>query len=243
MASQWQNFLRNEGQWQGRFATLSASGELLDETPSLLSLESGDQGSLMRFRLRRYGPEGPDAAPISDMQQEYRSLGRQVVFFATGAFSKGSMQVAPGSAFGVETGFIAGDRRHRLVQLYGADGLAAELVLIREFRQGREAAEQPPLTGQQLLGRWQGQAATVTADWPEADQQPMGVSFTEADLTDLLPLPDGGYSRRPAQVSHRRAFTVEAGWLREPDRMERLIRSYDDSGAWQWSRHECLSRC
>jgi hypothetical protein len=243
MASQWQNFLRNEGVWQGCFANLSASGELLDQTPSLLSLESGEQGSLMRFRLRRYGPKGPEGAPISDVQQDYRSLGRQVVFFDSGAFSKGSMQVAPGGSFGVETGFVAGDRRHRLVQLYDTDGRAGQLVLIREFRLGSAAAERPALSRQQLLGDWQGQAATVTADWPEAEQQPCSVRFTMADQGDLLPLADGGYSRRPAQMSHRRAFTVEAGWLPAPDRLERLIRSYDDSGAWQWSRHECLRRC
>jgi hypothetical protein len=243
MASQWQNFLRNEGQWQGRFATLSASGEQLDETPSLLSLESGEQGSLMRFRLRRYGPEGLDGAPISDMEQEYRSLGRQVVFFDTGAFSKGSMQVAPGSAFGVETGFVAGDRRHRLVQLYGEAGEMGLLVLIREFRQGSTATETVPLIAEQLLGDWRGFRATVTANWPEAEVEACTVRFTTSDLAACVLLPDGGYSRRPAQVSHRQAFSVEAGWLRAPGRLERLVRCYDASGAWQSSCHEQLSRC
>jgi hypothetical protein len=33
-------------------------------------------------------------------------------------------------------------------------------------------------------------------------------------------------------VNHRQAFTVEAGWLPAPDRLERLIRRYDASGAW-----------
>ena len=45
-------------------------------------------------------------------------------------------------------------------------------------------------------------------------------------------LPDGGYHLTPQQVSHREAFQVEAGWLAAPDRLERLIRSYDASGAW-----------
>jgi hypothetical protein len=243
MASQWQNFLRNEGEWLGTFASLSSAGELLQETPSLLSLEQGEEGRLVRFRLRRYGPEGREAPPTSDFQQEYRSLGRQVVFFETGAFSKGSMQVAPGSAFGVETGFVAGDRRHRLVQLYLPDGGAEKLVLIREFRLGSDAPERPALTSEQLLGPWQGEAATVSADWPEPVLDSCTVSFTPADAAGLLLLADGGYCRRPLRVSHRQAFSVEAGWLAAPDRLERLIRSYDDSGAWQGSRHECLKRC
>jgi hypothetical protein len=63
------------------------------------------------------------------------------------------------------------------------------------------------------------------------------------DVQACVLLADGGYSRRPARVSHRQPFTVEAGWLRQPGQLERLIRSYDASGAWQWSRHECLIRC
>ncbi|QVL54186.1 MAG: DUF3598 family protein [Cyanobium sp. M30B3] len=243
MASQWQNFLRNQGEWQGSFTSLSPAGELLSQTPSLLSLESAEEGRLVRFRLRRYGPEGRDGPPSSDHQQEYRSLGRQVVFFDSGAFSKGSMQVAPGSAFGVETGFVSGDRRHRLVQLYDATGHADQLVLIREFRLGSDAVEQPPLHADLLLGPWRGEAATVTADWPEADRQTCALTLTPADLTGLVLLADGGYSRRPAQVSHRQAFSVEAGWLLGADRLERLIRRYDSTGAWLSSRHECLQRC
>jgi hypothetical protein len=243
MSSQWQNFLRNEGEWLGSFLSLSPGGEPLRETPSLLTLESDEEGRLVRFRLRRYGPEGRDAPPSSDHQQEYRSLGRQVVFFDSGAFSKGSMQVAPGSAFGVETGFVAGDRRHRLVQLFDTTGQADQLVLIREFRLGSDATEQPALSTQHLLGSWQGQAATVTADWPAADLEPCRFTFTPSDLGELVCLADGGYSRRPGQVSHRQAFSVEAGWLCATHRLERLIRSYDASGAWIRSRHECLDRC
>jgi hypothetical protein len=243
MASQWQNFLRNEGEWRGSFASLHADGSLQSETLSLLCLTREDEGRLVRFRLRRYGPEGRDAPPTSDFEQEYRSLGRQVVFFDTGAFSKGSMQVAPANTFGVETGFVAGDRRHRLVQLYAAAGQADQLVLIREFRLGTAAVEQPALCAEALLGSWQGQAATVTADWPEAELSPCQVTLGPADVQACVLLADGGYSRRPARVSHRQPFTVEAGWLRQPGQLERLIRSYDASGAWQWSRHECLIRC
>jgi hypothetical protein len=243
MTSQWHNFLLNEGEWLGSFASLGAAGDLQSETPSLLSLESAEEGRMVRFRLRRYGPDGREGPPTSDHQQEYRNLGRQVVFFDTGAFSKGSLQVAPRSAFGVETGFVAGDRRHRLVQLYDEAGQADQLVLIREFRLGSDAAEQPRLTIDQLLGSWQGQAATVTADWPEPELESCNLALQASDLQGCVLLPDGGYCRRPARISHRQSFTVEAGWLLGQDRFERLIRRYDDSGAWLCSRHERLNRC
>jgi len=69
--------------------------------------------------------------------------------------------------FGGEFGFLHGDRRHRLLLLYGEAGRADQLVLIREFRVGSAAQECPPLTPEQVQGPWHGTAATISADWPQ----------------------------------------------------------------------------
>jgi hypothetical protein len=241
MSSQWQNFLRNQGEWHGSFASINPAGEIGSETPSILNLESAEQDRLVRFRLRRFGPEGLAGPPISDHQQDYRSLGRQAVFFDTGAFCKGSMQLAPQTEFGAEYGFVGDNRRHRLVQLYSRDGHATTLVLIREWRAGSASSQRPHLQPDQLLGPWQGTRETVSADWPEPQFAACSASFAAADLAQFQLLPDGGYSRRPDQVSHRCAFSVEAGWLSAPGRLERLIRHYDASGAWLSACHERLS--
>ena len=270
MASQWQNFLLNLGDWRGSFTSLSPAGEILDTTPSILTLENGAANAapdsveerLVRFRLRRYA-NGFDQEPTRDYSQDYRNLGRQVVFFDSGSFCKGSLQVAPNTPFGAEFGFVAGDRRHRLVQMFEASGGFDGLVLIREFRAGSEAAERPPLSLEQLQGAWHGQAGTVLADWPEIEAtaaetrfEPSGdggmrlltrIGTDESELeaprqARLQWLADGGYALMPPQVSHRQAFTVEAGWLRGPDCLERLIRRYDSSGAWQSASHLVLSR-
>jgi hypothetical protein len=251
MASQWENFLQNLGEWHGSFASLDASGTVLDSTPSILCLSKGAEERLVHFSLRRFG-NGPDAPPTREISQEYRSLGKQVVFFASGSFCKGSLQVAPGTAFGAEFGFVAGDRRHRLVQLHSPEGAFESLVLIREFRAGSGAAERPPLEADQLLGTWSGDACTISADWPEPDVSPCHIDLRHDGNGDLaihtqigaveetnskrnerlLLLPDSAYCLAPLQVSHREAFTVEAGWLPSPGRLERLIRRYDNSGAW-----------
>ena len=251
MPSQWDNFLGNLGAWQGSFTSVAADGALLESTPSLLELAQGGEERLVHFSLKRWG-NGMEAPPTREISQEYRSLGRQVVFFASGCFCKGSLQVAPGTAFGAEFGFIDADRRHRLVQLHSPEGAFESLVLIREFRLGSGAAERPPLRPEDLLGRWSGQAATISADWPEPDLeateltvQPGGDGalslHTRLGAREwrsgerperLLLLPDGGYCLAPLAVSHREAFTVEAGWSPAPDRLERLIRRYDASGAW-----------
>ena len=262
MGSQWDNFLANLGEWRGSFTTLNADGEIGASTASILTLERGEQEGLVHFRLRRFGPGDEGGVPSREVNQEYRSLGRQVVFFDSGSFSKGSLQVAPGTAFGAEFGFIAGDRRHRLVQLHNPAGSLESLVLIREFRAGSGASERPALQLETLLGPWTGQMATITADWPEPEVAACAVqieggpgrpfqirSQSGAEVganggadQRLLLQPDAGYSLAPVQVSHRHAFAVEAGWMPEPDRLERLIRRYDTSGAWLSSSHFSLTR-
>jgi hypothetical protein len=43
-------------------------------------------------------------------------------------------------------------------------------------------------------------------------------------------------------VSHRQAFSVQAGWLMAPDQLQWLIRRFDASGAWQASTQLLLRR-
>ena len=58
----------------------------------------------------------------------------------------------------------------------------------------------------------------------------------------LLWLPDGGFSLAPERLSFRARFSVEAGWLVAPNRLERLIRRYDASGAWHSALHQVLEK-
>jgi hypothetical protein len=167
MSTQWQNFLKNRGEWRGSFASLNIDGDIINSTPSILNLDSSEDDTVVHFRLRRFTDGGDASAPTQDHSQQYRSLGKQVVFFESGAFSKGSLQVAPCTRFGAEYGFVAQDRRARLVQLFTEAGQFDSLVLIREFRAGSDARERPALEPDQLIGTWRGEAATITAEWPE----------------------------------------------------------------------------
>ena len=170
MSAKWENFLKNLGEWRGSFTQFSLQGDRLGSTNSIIDLESFDNNQAVRFRLRRFAGDSYDTPPTQDYQQEYRTLGRQILIFETGAFSKGTLQAAPFSEFGAEYGFVAGDRRLRLVQLYNKQGEFQGLTLIREFRAGSNAQERSPLTVEQLLGVWEGQALTQYADWQEPTQ-------------------------------------------------------------------------
>jgi hypothetical protein len=180
MENNWENFLKNLGEWQGSFTSVSLQGELLESTPSILHLEGFENNQLVRLRLRRFGPEGYNESPLSDYVQDYRSLGRQVIFFETGAFSKGSMQLAPFSEFGAEYGFVTENRRLRFVQLYDDKGALNRLILIREFRASTDAKERLPLTVEQLLGQWQGTACKAYSEW-----QPSETYATHSEFKDM----------------------------------------------------------
>ena len=179
MENNWANFLKNLGEWEGSFTSVSLEGVLLKSTPSILNLEGLENNQLVRFRLRRFGLSDYSEPPVSDHAQEYRSIGRQNIFFETGAFSKGSLQLAPFSEFGAEYGFVAENRRLRFVQLYDNQGNLSNLILIREFRRGTEAGERPPLEIAQLLGNWQGIACTAYSDWRPSETYATSLEIKE----------------------------------------------------------------
>ncbi|PSB46218.1 DUF3598 family protein [Chamaesiphon polymorphus] len=183
MESNWDNFLKNAGEWVGTFTQVSTAGELLGSTPSILTLEALEDNQLVKFRLRRFA-NGTSEQPTSDTVQEYRSLGRQAVFFDTGAFSKGSLQVAPFAEFGAEYGFVSENRRSRLVQLFDKQGGFNSLTLIREIREGTDAKLRPDLTVEQLVGKWVGTACTFYADWQ--DPKTFATSLEVKQVGDLL---------------------------------------------------------
>ena len=104
MGSNWENFLKNLGEWRGSFTQLSPQGEILSSTPSILNLEAFEENQLVQFRLRRYATPDYQEPPLQDYRQDYRTLGRQIIFFDTGAFSKGSFQFAPFIVTGKQIG-------------------------------------------------------------------------------------------------------------------------------------------
>ncbi len=178
MENNWGNFLKNLGEWEGSFTQVSTDGELLDSTPSILTLEGLEDNQLVRFRVRRFA-NNISEQPTVDNVQEYRSVGRQAVFFDTGAFSKGSLQVAPFAEFGAEYGFVSGNRRSRLVQLFDNQGCFNSLTLIREIRSGTDAIMRPALTVEQLLGKWEGTAVTVYSDWKPSESSAVSLEIKE----------------------------------------------------------------
>ena len=168
MRSQWQCLLQNLGSWQGSFAQLNCQGKLLEDIPSETILELKEDRQTLRQTVRRF-IDGQPKDLAKDLILEYRSLNRSTTFFENGAFSQGSLQFAPHTEFGAEMGLIYGDRRLRLVPLYDKAAQLDRITLIREHLPHSITAERPTLTLDDLLGKWEGEAITIAADWLEPE--------------------------------------------------------------------------
>ena len=166
MASQWESLLKNVGEWQGSFTSFSPQGKQLADTPTVVVLEGRNNNTTMHQVVRRLPPEQTPQEKVFD----YSSLSRGVLFMDNGAFSQGSMQWGPYSEFGAELGLIEGDRRLRLVQIFNREGKLDRLTLIREKLAGTNTPEREPLTLEQLVGEWQGEATTLYPDLRSPDR-------------------------------------------------------------------------
>lgn len=171
---QWHRLLLNLGVWEGSFTRLGADGSVQEDVRSIVSLLGTNNNQTVRQTIQHFNSDG---TPQPEKVLEYSSLNRSTLFFEDGAFSQGSIQFAPFADFGAELGFIAGDRRLRLVQLFSKDTIAqsselASLTLIREHRQDTPPNLRPSLTVEALLGTWQGEAVTLYPDWRNPDRYP-----------------------------------------------------------------------
>lgn len=260
--SQWDNFLRNLGEWRGSFTRISPQGAVERDSPSILTLAKSGQDASVRLTLRLFDP-ATDAVEWEKVLDFY-SVGANIVYFEDGAFSRGALHIGPFSQVGAEFCLMAIDRRFRLVQLYGADACLAQMTLMREQRACTDAPERPPLVVEDLLGTWDGEAITRYADQKSIDRytthlvwerqgdrlhrywqtpyEAVSASghlagnillFEESEIPwQVLLLPDGGSSTTPLKVIAGYPFRSEVGWLLEPGYRQRLIRNHDEKGNW-----------
>lgn len=262
MLTQWESLLKNLGEWQGSFTRLSPTGEIIEDTATIVSLEGLENNTLIHQIVRRFYPDKPP----QDLVLDYRSLNRSILFFENGAFSQGAMQWGPFSEFGAEFGLIEQQRRLRIVILFNQDSQLDKITLIREKLANTNEPERSLLTVEQLLGEWQGEAITIYPDFRSSDQYPTyliierqgsdrlhqqltygdGITisssaridgsrllFEESELpVQILLLPDGASANAPLMIKPRHRFVLEMGWLLSPTRRQRIIRNFSEKGEW-----------
>jgi hypothetical protein len=252
--SQWECFLENLGVWQGSFTSLSAEGQILGDQPTRVTIQTLGDRTSVRLTVEYL------TTPERNLNLEFSTLNRAILFFESGAFSQGSMQATRFGEFGAEQGLRCQERRLRSV-LRWHNGDFQSLVLIREGLPNTAQPERPTLQLSDLEGVWQGQAETRYPDGRSPEVQSTQLSVTrqaetvqyrlqwgeqersatarleddsrlEFEQSRLLLLPDGASLRFPLILPQRQPFQLEMGWLLAVGERQRLIRSYDASGAW-----------
>ncbi|MFB6275222.1 MAG: DUF3598 family protein [Halothece sp.] len=262
MTQQWNNLLTHQGVWEGSFTRLSPQGKILDDTPTVVSLQALNEEQTVRQTIEKFSAFNGEQTSQETM--EYQSLNRNTLIFENGAFSVGSRQFAPFTEFGAELGFIERDRRLRLVPLYNQDSELETITLIREYRQGTTTPSSPPLSIEQLIGTWHGKAITLYPDLTPRETYSTQLNieregnilnqtlktqqweFTSSAKIDnhclvfeqgvhtvqVLLLPGGASCTTPQQIKNRQPFFLEAGWLIDANCRQRLMRRYDERGTW-----------
>jgi hypothetical protein len=161
MKSQMQGLAMHLGRWEGLFTDFSPAAKLLGQKNSVILFEEPEP-KVIRQTNRYPGCE--------DKVWEYRDLSAGIRFFEDGSFSNGRVQLAPFSTFAVEQGFLYGDQKARIVQLFDADGKASTITTIQEVRGIYQTPTSLDNPLEHFLGTWKGTALILFPDWPEPEK-------------------------------------------------------------------------
>jgi hypothetical protein len=254
--NQWNGLLKNVGKWEGSFTRMDLDGKVLEDMPTLIQIEALGENTVRQ--INRY--YHPDHSLKSEQEYMIASLSQGLLFFENGAFSQGSMQLAPFAEFGGEFGLIHENRRLRLVLLYNNDNQFSRFTLIREQLAESGAQPSPDLNIDALLGEWEGEAVQIDQNYFDAQTYPTRLmvkkegsrivqhiqagTFQMTSSAELVGsrldfgsmqvrlLPGGASCVCPTVAEIGKPFFLEIGWLIAPDLRQRITRNFNGKGEW-----------
>lgn len=254
--NQWNGLLKNVGKWEGSFTRMDLDGKVLEDMPTLIQIEALGENTVRQ--INRY--YHPDNSLKSEKEFIIASLSQGLLFFDNGAFSQGSMQLAPFAEFGGEFGLIHENRRLRMVLLYNNDNQFSRFTLIREQLVESGAQPSPDLSVDALLGEWQGEAVQIdqnhfdvqtyatrlvvkkegsrivqdmqTATFQMTSSAEMVGTRLDFGKVQVRLLPSGASCVCPTVAEIGKPFFLEIGWLIAPDLRQRITRNFNGKGEW-----------
>ena len=163
MKSQWECVLENLGEWVGSFTTVTATGESIEDIPSIIKLEGSRDNQAIHLVLTRFYPlpNSTERYPKEVVWDFSTPPGIGAIYFETGAFSSGALAVTAGVKTIAEFSLRAADRRFRTIETFDIDQKLDRVTFVREQRQGTIAPERPHLNINDLVGTWTGTATTL----------------------------------------------------------------------------------
>lgn len=256
--SQWSYLLKNSGIWKGSFTQFSPDGIFVKNTPTQVTLEGLNNDKTIRLTVDREGSDTPphineftalnrniflfeeghfakgsqQFSPFSIFGAEYGFLGFDRRLRMVQLFDKESNleQVTLIREFRSNGNGI--ERSHLTIEQLEGEWQGEGFTLYPDWRNSEPYATN-------LTIKKEGNKIIQQIKTPELKINSEGIiegnkitfSQNNQDIRVLL-LPDGASSTTPLKIEHRHRFFVECGWLIEPNLRLRLIRQYDDTGAW-----------
>lgn len=256
--SQWSYLLKNSGIWKGSFTQFSPDGILIKNTPTELTLEGLNNDKTIRLTVNRL--ESGDPPHINEFTALNRNIflfeeghfakGSQqlspfAIFGAEYGFLELDRRLRMVQLFDKESNL----EQVTLIREFrsNGNGEARSNLTIEQLEgewQGEALTLYPdwrntPPYSTNLTIKKEGNKIIQQVKTPELDLDLEGIieenkitfSQNNQDIRVIL-LPDGASSTTPLKISHRQQFFVECAWLVEPNLRLRLIRQYDNTGAW-----------
>ena len=260
MLSQWDCFLKNLGEWHGSFTKMSSLGEEKEDTPTIVTLEGRDNNqavhqvvrylphnepprdlvldyknlnrTILFFENGAFSQGSTQSSPYGQFGGEFSLIEgdrrlRMVQLYDAGKFDRLVLirEKSPQSntpekpPLTVEQ--LLGEWKGRAVTIYpdlrNPDTYSSHLTI--------EKKDNFNLETKLSFG-----TRTITSN---AKIEGSRLLFQASSLPiQILLLPDGASCNCPQEIKSGQPFSLEIGWLLQPNRRQRIIRSYDDKGAW-----------
>lgn len=260
MLSQWDCFLKNLGEWHGSFTRMSSLGEETEDTPSIVTLEGRDNNRTVHQEVHYLPHDKPPRDVVLDYQNLNRTiLFFENGAFSQGSIQwSGYGQF--GGEFGLIEGdrrlrmvqLFNGKDIERLVLIRekAPQSRTSERPVLTVEQllgewQGQAVTMYPDLRTPDTY------STNLTIERKDNDIIEQQLSFGSRTITSsaviegsrllfressipiqILLLPDGASCNCPEEIKSGQPFVLEMGWLLQSDRRQRIIRSYDKTGAW-----------
>lgn len=257
-SSQWLRLLKNIGIWQGSFTQFSADGVLIKNTPTQVNLEGLNENKTIKLTVNRLDSNEPPHVTeftylnrnIFLFEEGHFCKGSQQfspfsIFGAEFGFFVGDRRLRMVQLFDKESNL----EQVTLIREFRANGNGVERshLTIEQLEgqwQGEAITLYPDWRNSEpystnLIIKKEGNRVIQTLKTPELNITYQGkidnniITFSENNQNiRLLLLPDGASSTTPLKIENRQSFFMECAWLIELNKRFRLIRQYDDKGAW-----------
>ena len=260
MLSQWDCFLKNLGEWHGSFTRMSPQGKEIEDTPTIVTLEGRDHNQAVHQVVRYLPVNQPSRDLVVDYQNLNRTIlffdngafsQGSTQWSSYGQFG-GEFSLIEGDRRLRMVQLYDGNKLDKVVLIRekSAHSNSPEKPRLKVEQllgewQGKATTIYPDWSTPDTY------STHLKIELKHSDLLETQLSFGTRTITSsatiedsrllfkqtglpiqVLLLPDGASCTCPEAIKAGQPFSLEIGWLLQPNYRQRIFRSYDEKGAW-----------